>query len=410
MPHVPARTIDRARCDAELVHGAVATVPGLGSLDALVPACGNDDTLAVFTLRGHTLSRLVRARSPGSTFHLADPIATGADRLGPVGTGDALSLGPIAWRSPTVLLDEEVGDEWWVAWLDPGLDAGPSVHRGSAVMPAGAEGLGIIVPIARRGASVDVLTTLARAGNNPRLVRATVPTGGDELVPFAHDPTALAEGELKAWEPATGTAVVFAVEPDGQALLRALHVPADPASSARSIGAVRLARSHVLVAPAGSPMPGGDALFAYSEFDVVQRGAGACLVLDQTLCVAPGPVRFLRVSPGGAVTTDVAPSGLIDTFAREHDATVLALYVEGSGDAHVQHAVRFDSTTGEVRPARFTAFEALPALDRPALARCGDELWLAAEFVVDPGDAGRVQETAVMVLPAACIVEREAGD
>ncbi|MEI8255068.1 MAG: hypothetical protein WCJ30_05285 [Deltaproteobacteria bacterium] len=405
-----ARTVDRVRCDAEIARGAVATVPGLGALDALVPACGDDDdTIAVFALRGHTLSRLVRARSPGSTFHLADPIATGADRLGPVGSGDTASLGPLAWRSPTVLLDMDVGDEWWVAWLEPGLDAGARVRRGSAVMPAGAEALGIIAPIARRDTSVEVLATLARAGSNPRLVRATVPTGGNELVPFTHDPPAIAEGELKAWERATGTALVFAIEPDGHMLLRAIHVPEDPASSASVLGTVRLARSHVLVAPAGIPLPGGDALFAYSEFDVVQRGAGPCVVLDESLCVAPGPVRMLRVGASGAVPTDLAPSGLIDTFAREHDTTMLALYVEGAGETRTQRAVRFDAASGNVRAARLTPSDALPPLDRPALVRCGDEVWLAAEVVVEPGDAGRARETAVMVLPAACVVEGDTG-
>ncbi len=387
----------------------MATVPGLGALDALVPVCGDDDTIAVFVLRGHTLSRLVRARAPGSTFHLADPIATGADRLGPVGADSAASLGPLAWRSPTVLLDENVGDEWWVAWLEHGLDAGARVRRGSAVMPAGVEGLGIIVPIARRDTAVEVLTTIARAGSNPRLVRATVPTGGDELVPFTHDPPAIAEGELKAWERTSGAAIVFAVEPDGHTVLRALHVPEDPASTARVLGTVPLARSHVLVAPAGIPLPGGDALFAYSEFDVVHRGAGPCLVLDESLCVAPGAVRLLRVGVGGAVPVDVAPSGLIDTFAREHDTTVLALYVDGSGDTRAQYAVRFDTSTSTSRPARLTPSDALPPLDRPALVRCGDEVWLAAEVVVEPGDAGRARETAVMVLPAACVLEADTG-
>ncbi len=405
--NAPGRTpAMRARCNQEVARGAVATIPGTGALDAMIPAC-DGDTLAVYALRGHTLTRLTRSLTPGSTFRLPDPVATGADRLGALAF-DGVN-GPLAWRSPTVLLDEGVGDEWWVAWLEGATDGGSArVHRGSAVMPTGAEGLGVIAPIGRRGDAVEVLATIARQGGNPQLVRATVPTGGEELERFAQDPPSIGEGELKAWEGTTHTAVVFAIADDGGSVLRAVRVVDTPGEGAHAIGEVPMARSHVLVSPTGIALPGGDALFAYNEFDVVRRGAGPCLALDETLCVQPGAVRMLRVAgTGGARVYDVMPSGLIDTVVLEHDSTVLALYVNAIGETRAQHAVRFDAATGAVRRVTLAPSDEMPPLDHPTLVRCGGEAWLAAEVVVEGTDAGRARETAVMAVPAACIVQGE---
>jgi hypothetical protein len=371
-------------------------------LDAIAPVCAGD-SIAVYALRGHTLSRLVRPLAAGATFRLPDPIATGADRLGPVGLGHA--NGPLAWRSPTVLLDENVGDEWWVAWLDEDPDGGVRVHRGSALVQPGGEGIGTIIPIARRGSAVEVLATIARSGANPQLVRATVPTDSDELLRFTHDPPSLGEGEIKAWEASTRTAVAFAVTEDGAGVLRILGVDDTPDEGAHARGEVRLARSHVIVTPTGLPLPNGEALFAYSEFDVVQRGHGACLALDQTLCVQPGPVRILRIDAANTIrTTDLAPAGLVDSIAIERDQTVLAFFVDAVGETRAQHAMRFDAATGEIRRAPLEPSDEIPPLDRPALVHCGDEVWLAAEVVVEPGDAGRTNETAVMIVPASCVV------
>jgi hypothetical protein len=202
-----------------------------------------------------------------------------------------------------------------------------------------------------------------------------------------------------------GCSYTLEVKDDGAGVLRVVHVDETPGEGMHARGEVRLSRSHLIVTPVGLAIGNGEVLFAYSEFDVVQRGHGTCLALDETLCVQPGPVRMLRIDAANTVrTTDIAPAGLIDTVAIEHDQTVLAFYVDAIGETRAQHAMRFDAATGETHRAPLEPTDDIPPLDRPALVRCGDELWLTAEVVVQPGDAGRPNETAVMVVPASCVV------
>src|SRR5450432_3739151 len=70
--HEPLAVADvltlRDRCALEIAHASVAVPLGFGAIDSLTPTCGNDATLTVWAMRGHTLSRLTRSRDPGSRF------------------------------------------------------------------------------------------------------------------------------------------------------------------------------------------------------------------------------------------------------------------------------------------------------------------------------------------------------
>lgn len=385
----------------------MATPPGMGAIDALVPTCGPGEDITVWTLRGHTLSRLQRPRAPGGIFAQSEIVATGADRLGPIAMDHA--LGPAAWRSPTVALDDLDGDEWWAGYIDPRADAGARMRRGSVTMPAGSVGLGVLAPLGRTsdGRGVEVLGTLARQGENPRLVRVTVPAPSDEAHALREMPPALSEGELKAWEPSNRVALAYVVESDGAPRLRALVLSAD---SAQVRGEVSLTRQHVLVVARGVAR-GEIAVFALAEFDVSRREVGDCIALDESLCVTPGPVRLLRVERAGVTTLQVAPRGLVDTIGLDAEDRVLVLYVAAGTEERAQRAARVDVATGRVEALSLTPSDDLPPLDRPALVRCGREPWLAAEVLVSEStDAAARRESAVIALPFACLATNESDD
>jgi hypothetical protein len=382
-----------------VAHAAVATPPGLGALDALVPTCGSDGTIAIWVLRGHTLSRVSRSRTAGSTFAPPEVIATGADRLGPVAEDGA--FGPLAWRSPTAALEELERDEWWAAFLDSAAPLGQRVRRGSVVMPAGVAGLGILAPVARTGEGVEVLGSIARTGGEPQVVRLAVRAPRDEVEARERDPGSLGEGELKAYEPVGRVGLAFAMEPGGARYLRALAFMGEGAVER---GRVPLSRGHVLVAPRGVAR-GGESLFVLSEFDVVAPERARCLALDESLCVQPGVVTLVRVGAREVHTVAVAREGLVDTFALDEGDRAVVLYLAAEGADRAQRAARVDLGTGAVGPLVVAPADELPPLDHPALVRCGREPWLAAEVLVSEGDdASGMRESAVIALPFACLV------
>lgn len=392
-------SFDRERCRRELAHASVAVPPGLGAIDGLMPTCGADGSLVIWTLRGHTLSRVSRSRVPGSSFAIPEVVATGADRVGPVAVDGV--LGPVAWRTPTTAIEELDADEWWVAFIDSEAVPGHRVRRGSVLMPPGVVGLGVLAPVARTEEGVEVMGTIARTGMHPRIVRYTVHAPRDEVESLSGDPEALCEGELKAYETVHRVALALAVEPEGRTVLRALQ---RVGTAMVQRGRIGLSRGHVLVVPRGVAR-GGTSLFVFSEFDVATRGS-SCLVLGDSLCVVPGAVVLVRVDASGVTTLTVAQQGLVDTFTLDDRDRAVVFYVLGNEQS--QRAARIDLDRGMVERLNLVPTDELPPLDHPALVRCGREPWLTAEVLIDTGgDAGGVStERGVIAVPLECVLSR----
>ncbi len=400
-----ARVATDERCREEIAHATVATVPGLGAIDALIPTCDPDSrTLVVWAMRGHTLSRIERPLVPGATFRPGEIVSTGADRLGPIAT-TAVS-GPIAWRSPTLALDDVESDEIWTAVIEPPSDGSAlRVLRGSASMPGGTVGLGIVAPIERTPAGVHLLATVAREGENPRMIRLVVPAPQDEAVTLAALPPALADGELKAYEPTHRVALAYAVTGTQATVLQAFRVDGD---RLRLIGSSPVTRRHVLVIARGVDAGRGRSAFVWTTFDVARGAdAGACMALDETLCVNPGPLMLGLADDHGLQTFELGARGLPDTIALDASGRLIVMMLTADRKRRGQQAVRVDLETQESTDVTLVPGDALPPMDHPALVRCGNEPWIVAEVLVDDGAgdaaARRTRESAVIALPFECL-------
>ena len=390
-PPPPPLTLS-PRCVREIVRAPVVTAPGTGAIDTIAPTCSGG-TLALFVVRGHTLSRLTRSTAAASGFDAPETWSTGVDRLGPVAP-DAVR-GPVTWRSPLAGIDPDERDDLWAAALGEG-DAGVVVTRGDALLPAGIAGIGAPVVQERSAAGVTLLATVARPQEGPFTARVRVTLGRDEPAQPTELPT-WAEGELKAWEPSRGVGLAR-VETPGGAWLEATWA----AGGAR----VRhqLGGRHALVAPRGVAV-GGRSVFGVGEFERGAGDAGACLVMGEGMCVRPtGMYALVAGAPGAALErVELAEAGLPDAIAARGDALwVLYLAPEDDGNGAQtpsQRAARVDLAHREVTPLVLSPPRGFGAIDGPTLVACDDGVWMAAELVTDEDAGARGSVTA---LPLEC--------
>ncbi len=382
-----------ARCEREIDRAAVSFPPGAGSVDTVAAACARG-SLALFVVRGHTLSRVERSTVAGSGYTPPYVISTGVDRLGPVAP-DGLD-GPLAWRSPLAGLDDE-RDDVWAASLTPS-DAGVASLRGDALMPAGYVGLGIAVADRVSASGLDVFATFARAGEAPSTARLAVRLGRD-TPDEPHSTSRAFAGELKAWEASHRVALSRIEEGDATYLETSR---ADGGASVRH----RLASRHALVIARGVSV-GARSAFLVGEFTLGREDAGACVAVGEGICVRPGPLYALIVGPPGGELerVDIAPRGLPDSLAARGNE-LIALYVapDEGPDQTAQRAARIDVAHREVTPLAFTPPPGFGAIDGPSLVGCDDGVWLAAEISVPLGDSADAGvRTAVTALPLECL-------
>lgn len=378
------------RCAAEAAHPAVATAPGAGAIDAIVPTCA-DGTLALFVVRGHILSRLSRGTAAGSGWSV-ETWATGVDRLGPVASGGV--RGPVAWRSPLAGLEPDERDDVWAAEAVAG-DGGWVIRRGDALLPAGVEGLGVPVVVGSSGAGVTLLAGVGRAGEAPFAARLEVALGRDAPSEPRALPAAL-RGDLKAWEATRGVALARVDDAAG----RWLEATWPGGAQARH----RLASSHALVAARGVAV-GGRSAFLVGAFERGEVDGGRCLRVGEGMCVrATGLFALLAGAPGEPLEqVAIAEAGLPDAVAAAGDA-LWALYLapEPAADGAVapaQRAARVDVPRRAVTPLPLEAPPGLGAIDGPTLVRCDDGVWLAAELAAEDGSVPKGRVTA---LPLGC--------
>lgn len=381
------------RCEREIDRAAVSFPPGAGSIDTVTAACARG-SLALFVVRGHTLSRVERATAAGSGFSPTQIISTGVDRLGPVAP-DALD-GPLAWRSPLAGMDDE-RDDVWAASLTLS-DAGMTARRGDVLMPAGYVGLGISVADRVSATGLDVFATFARAGEDPSTARLSVRLGRD-TPDEPHTTTRAFAGELKAWE-ATHRVALSRIEEGGATYLEAARV--DGSASVRH----RLASRHALVISRGVSV-GERSAFLVGEFSLGREDAGACVAVGEGICVRPGPLYALLVGPPGGEMErfEIAPRALPDSLAaRGNELTALYVAPDENPEQTAQRAARVDVAHREVTPLAFTPPPGFGAIDGPSLVGCDDGVWIAAEISVPLGDSPDAGvRTAVTALPLECL-------
>ena len=344
-------------------------------------------------LRGATLSRLTRRRDAPAPFGLAQVIATGVDRLGPVQQDSA--DGPVAWQST-----DDTGrhaTEWGGAWLEFGGDGSVAVRQGRAGADVRAIGLGIVAPIERVGDGLDVLASAASDTDTPHLIAQHIAwQTGTAAAVTAPSSRPLIEGELRAWEPAHRIAIAYGMDALGSGSLRVIPLRPEAHESAR----FPLRRAFAMVDPRGISA-GNAAFFAVSEFDIDSSPDGHCLAMDQSRCVTAGAVTVLRVDATGMTPMPVVSEGLLDTFSLDAAGHILLFYV-GNGS---QRAARLDPATGAVNLLGVAPPADLPPIDHLALIRCAGESWLGFEVLVSADDAGG--ESAVMAVPAECLLRSE---
>jgi hypothetical protein len=98
---------------------------------------------------------------------------------------------------------------------------------------------------------------------------------------------------------------------------------------------------------------------------------------------------------------------MVDTLAVDAAGHAVLLYVAGVAGSHEERGASVDVAHGTVEALRIVPTDEIPPIDRPTLIECGHELWLVAEVLVGPAiDAGEAPETAVMAVPAECILSR----
>ncbi len=374
-----------SRCVREITRAAVFLPPGTGDIDSVLPAC-TGDTLALYVLRSDVLSRATRSLRPGAGFGRTLTISTGADRVGAI--NPTTVDGPIAWRSPIAGLDLPERDDLWTALVispDGGTD---TVLRGDVLMPAGVIGLGAPVVGQSLHGRIELLATIARAGEDPLTARVSVSPGHDGVeIPAGAAPRVL-DGELRAWEPLRGVALTRVVQPSGDVVLQASR----PGGVAVSLP---MTAREVLVAPRGADAA-GETVFATAGF-ALGGDAGTCLDIGG-MCVTPGPVELLVATAGSLRRVTVAPSGLPDTVtAQGHEVTVM--YVDETGS---QRAARVSLPEGHVHLLTLVPPEGMPSMDHPALVTCEDGVWLAMEVALGTDDGGT--HSAVTAAPLECFV------
>jgi hypothetical protein len=279
------------------------------------------------------------------------------------------------------------------------------VRRGSAVLPSGTEGLGIIAAISSTENAVTVLATIARAGHHPQIVSADVPTGGNEFTRFESDPPSLAEGELRAYEPMTQTALSFAMNEDGTSKLQVLRIHEGPTHllSLESLGEIALRGERVWAVASGVSLPGRASFFAFNEFEPVAQGTAPCIPIDEARCVAPGPIRMVVVDGNSVRVSEAASQGMVDSFGLESDGSLLVIYVAPGMNSYEQRAVRYHPENGQSTALEFRVPPDLPAIDQPSLVHCGGETWMVAKVFVGATD-GRPGEPAVTAFPTSCVI------
>lgn len=403
-PREPAADVARARpdpmpvmmsprCGREIERAAVSYPPGAGAIELVTPTCAHG-TLALFVVRGHTLTRVERATAQGSGFSPPRVISTGVDRLGPIAP-DAID-GPVAWRSPLAGLDDE-RDDVWAARLSP-ADAGAAVLRGDALMPAGYVGLGIVAPGALSATGLGVYASFGGSVEDPSTARLTVRLGRDEPEQPREVPRTL-PGELKAWESDRRVALAR-IEDGGATYLEATWI--DTGAHARH----RLTSRHALVTARGVSAAGRSA-FLVGEFGLGRDDAGACVPVGDGVCVRAGALYVLLAgAPGAALErVEVAPRALPDSLAARGDE-LTALYVspDEGPDQTTQRAMRLDVAHREATPLTFTPPQGFGAIDGPSLVGCDDGVWLAAQIAVPLGDdPDAATRAAVTALPLECL-------
>lgn len=395
-PDAPAPMLYSEACRAELDRAAVAPPPGRGALDQLVATC-DGARLALWTLRGHTLGRLVRPTRPGAGFIPAQTVSTAADRLGPV--PDNAVRGPIAWRAPTAGLDDE-RDTLWVAHFTAAPDAGPDTLRlGDLAMPAAVSGLGAPAARSLDGDTAGVLAGFGQSGRAPYLAAVSVPLEGPAAgrrgPALGAMPTAGETGELLADAAGRGVSLVRVVE--GDAGGSALRVVRAAGASVRVPWSAPYAMAH----PRGVAV-GGRVVFLVSGFAL---GGDGCVTLGPGLCVRPGPLSLVVVGAAGEAvrTVAVAAAGLPDGLAAVGDA-VEVLYVApdaGAAGETAQRAASVSLRDGRVTPRELVAPEGMGELDAPTLVACGDAVWIAMGVRVPVSDAGTA--VAVTAMPWSCV-------
>lgn len=389
-PSVTSRRVS-SRCVREVNGAHVATVPGAGDIASLSVAC-RGETLAVFALRGGSLSRVTRSRSPASRFTEPLVLGEGVDRPGPVGH-DAVD-GPVAWRAPTASDDDP--DAFGAAMVRH-VDGGFEVARGDGLAAPGLVGVGELVA-RRSGAGVTLTGSWGAEATPPSLRAVTVTLDGLREAPRTPAMVDLgAAGEVKAWEPLHDDVLTRDDDEGGAAL-----------TLRRPGGAVTrhaLAGPWVQVHPRGVSAA-GRAVFLLGEFSVGAGDGGACVPLGPGVCVRPGPVSLLVFGAEAEAPRVIAlaTAGVPDALAA-HDADVTALWAEtrAGADTATQRAARVDVRTGRVEPLTLSPPEGLGPIDAPALADCADGVWIAAEVRVPRRDGG--ETSAVAALPLECLVQ-----
>jgi len=397
-------------CVAEIDRAAVARIPGHGDLDQLVATCAGD-TLALWTLRGHTLGRITRTLEPGARFAAPEEVSTGADRLGAVAE-DAIA-GPLAWRSPTTNLEDE-RDTLWAAHFAPPSDAGSGrIQRGSLSLPVSVSGLGAPTARSVEGGAVTVLAGFTMAGHTPFVATVSVPLEAPPRAPRApaaaepsEPPTAplpstQAAGELLAAGPGRDGVSLLRMGSSSDAGTALSLVAAWPDGRRQGIGLDATA-GHVLVHPRGISL-GSRTAFVLGTFSL---GGAGCIPLGPELCVRPGALSVLLLEgPGDAVRRiPVAPAGLPDGLAAQGD-TLEVLYVapdpQTPGDT-AQRGASVHLPDGRVTARTLTAPPGMGSLDTPTLVSCRDGVWIAMGVSVPaPDGGGRVM--AATALPWSCV-------
>lgn len=371
-------------CVREITHAAIGHPAGTGPIDTLSVACAGD-RLAVFALRGHVLSRLVRTTVPGAGFSPPLVIGQGADRLGPV-MPDGVD-GPVAWRSPTTDLTPELErDTVWAAQVQT-ADGGTSVLRADLTMPAGVAGLGVLVAEKPTAEGLFVMSSHGSEDAAPGVFRHRLTLDRRTPETLTAMPSARWEGELDAWDFTRGTALTREHVNEGVSFV-ATRAGAAPQRFA-SPGPL------AMVSPRGVAV-GDRSAFLYADFRVGRPDSGLCLPLSDGVCIEPGAVSLLVASDHATRRIELSPRGMPDALSADGDGLVAMFVSPENGREARQRVVRVSLDSDRVTERTLRPPEGMPAIDHPALVQCGTSVWLVAEV--------SAPESAVTALPLACVL------
>lgn len=391
-----------ARCREEVQHGAVAVLPGAGAIDGLFASCDGEHVRA-WVSRGHTLSTTRRSAREASPWSPAAIVATGVEGLALVNG----SAGPLVWRAPTASIDGVEGvdtEEWWA--LRGASGEGPFT-RGSLAFARNVQGRGTLAVIGETQSGIAVLGSVIVEGDEEaRVVRAEVRVPSGENLRFEGVPERLARGELRAFAPGAGVALVERAESGGG--FDNTRIEAYSVDGARLVarGSHALVGRHVLVVARGASR-GRDAVFALATFERVRASAGCvdAMLVGEGLCVRPGPLLVARVEGASAMrVTEVAAAGLPDAIEWDAGASgdAVVLYVTNDRGRPAQRAARVRSD-GTARESWALRAQGLPPIDRPTMILCAEKLWLLGEVSVPSADEdGGAPESAAMAVPLEC--------